>query len=194
MKKYKYSVWLPFEGKRYLIRAYTEKELYEKRAARLQELKEGSRILPPSTTVDKWADTAYDTYKMNNSNLNEMKLRYKKYISPVIGPIPISKVSAVQCQNILNACSGMSFSHVNKLRQELRFIFETALDNELIRKNPTAKTKLPDYVKGERRSITDHERKHLYACYAAYRPFILFILMLECGCRPIRPHSGTFIQ
>lgn len=184
MKEYKYNLWFTYEGKRYRVRADSKEELYEKRAAKLLALKEGSRILSPSTTVEKWASTAFDTYKMNAKNLPEMKMRYKKYVAPVIGPVPISKVTPVQCQNILNGCAGMSFSHVDKLRQEIRFIFESALDNGLIRKNPAAKLNLPEYSKGDRRSITDHERKHLYNCYAQYQPFILFVLMLECGCRP----------
>ena len=147
-KKYTYSLDFTYEGVRYKVRADSKEKLYEKRAAKLQELREDSRILSPSTTVDKWQETAYDTYKMNNKNLPEMKMRYKKYIKPVIGPIPISKVTSVQCQNILNGCAGMSFSHVDKLRQELKFLFESALDNDLIRKNPAARLSLPEYTKG----------------------------------------------
>lgn len=184
MKKYNYSLTFTYEGQRYRVRADSKEMLYEKRAAKLQELKENSRILSPSTTVDRWADVAFDTYKSNTKGLPETKLRYNKYIKPAIGPIPISKVTSVQCQNILNGCAGMSFSHLDKLRQELKFLFESALENELIRKNPAAKIKLPEYTKGTRRSITDQERKHLYAVYESYKPFLFFILMLECGCRP----------
>lgn len=148
------------------------------------ELKEDSRILSPSTTVDQWAPMAFDTYKSSVKGLPEMKMRYNKYVSPVIGRLPISKVTALQCQQILNCCEGMSFSHCNKLRQEIRFLFQTALDNDLIKKDPAARITLPSYNKGVRRSITDHEREHLYKVYEAYPPFILFIMMLRCGCRP----------
>lgn len=183
-KSYKYTLDFRYEGTRYKVRADTKEELYQKKAEKLIELREQSRILTPSTTVDKWANTAYDTYKMHVKGLPEMKLRYNKYIHPAIGRIPISKVTSVQCQNILNGCSGMSYSHLDKLRQELKFIFVSALDNELIRKNPAARLKLPEYIKGSRRSITENEREHLYAVYEQYPPFLLFIIMLECGCRP----------
>lgn len=183
-KDYNYRLTFTYEGKRYTVRADDKAELYEKRARKLLELEQDSKILTPSTTVDKWAMTAYDTYKADVKGLPEMKMRYNKYISPAIGVIPISKVTAIQCQNILNKCSGMSFSHCDKLRQELRFIFESALENDLIRKNPASKIKLPDCSKGSRRSITDDERTHLYAVYGSYKPFLLFILMIECGCRP----------
>ena len=182
--KYKYQKSFTFEGVRYNVKADSVEELYEKMAAKKQELKEGSRILSPSTTVDQWASVAYDTYKASVKGLPAMKLRYNKYISPVIGRIPISKVSSVQCQGILNSCAGMSFSHLDKLRQELRFIFQSALDNGLIRKSPATNVVLPEHSKGLRRSITDQERAHLYKVYEQYPPFILFILMLRCGCRP----------
>lgn len=183
-KQYNYTTTFTFEGKRYYVRADTEPELYRKQAEKLRELEEGTAILSPSTIVDKWADKAFDTYKMDNSNLKEMKLRYKKYISPAIGSIPVSKVTAVQCQNILNGCSGMSFSHLDKLRQEIRFVFKSALNNGLIKKSPAEDLVLPTYKKGSRRSITDQERRHLYTVCESYKPFLLFLLMLECGCRP----------
>lgn len=184
MRKYKYSKDFTYEGHRYKVVADTKEELYEKKAAKLQELKSNSVILTPSTTVKDWSKVCYDTYKSNVKGLTEMKMRYDKYIDPVIGHLPISKVRSIQCQSILNECSGKSFSHLTKLRQELRFIFSTALDNKLIMDDPTTKLKLPDYVKGQRRSITDDERKHLYKVAEEYKPFITFIIMLETGARP----------
>ena len=183
-KEYGYRLRFTYEGKRYEVSADTLEEAYTKKIRKIETLKDRSIIYSPQTTVDKWADICYKTYKSNVKGLPEMLLRYDKYIKPAIGSVPVSKVTAIHCQGILNGCSGMSFSHLDKLRQEIKFIFETAVDNDLIKKNPAAKIKLPEYSKGERRSITDHEREHLYLVYEDYKPFLLFILMLECGCRP----------
>lgn len=184
MKEYKYSKDFTFEGHRYKVRGNSIEEVYERKAKKLQELQSKNRILSPSTTVDQWADMAFDTYKSKVKDLPNIKNRYRKYISPVIGHFQISKVRSIQCQSILNGCEGMSFSHLTKLRQEVKFLFSSALDNHLIAEDPTGRLVLPEYYKGARRSITDHERKHLYAVYANYRPFILFIVMLETGSRP----------
>jgi len=181
---YKYSTTLNYEGRSYRIRANSKEALKLKKEKKLRELKDDTRILSPDTTVDKWAKTAFDTYKKNVKGLPEIKLRYEKYVSPAIGPIPISRVTAVQCQDILNGCAGMSFSHLDKLRQELRFVFESAKDNRLIKDNPAAKIVLPEYVKGKRRSITEYEREHLYKVYNGDHKFLLYIVILECGCRP----------
>lgn len=182
--KYNYTKDFTFEGHRFKVRANTLDELYEKKAEKIAELKKQTKIFSPSTTVDDWAAVCFDTYKSKVKDLPNMKKRYSKYVSPQIGHVQISKVRSIQCQAILNGCEGMSFSHVTKLRQEIRFIFSSALDNRLIQEDPTKRLTLPDHTKGKRRSITDHERKHLYAVYKEYRPFLLFIIMLETGARP----------
>ena len=125
MKKYKYERYFTFENHRYKVVGDTLDEVCEKKAKKLEELKKKSTILSPSTTVDQWAEIAFKTYKSHVKGLKEMKLRYYKYVSPVIGFIPISKVRAIQCQNILNECNNMSFSHVTKLRMEIKFLFSS---------------------------------------------------------------------
>lgn len=184
MKEYKYTKTFTFEGHRYKVRGATLDEVYEKKAKKLQDLKTKSVIVSPSTTVDEWAKLAFDTYKSKVKDLPNIKGRYDKYVHPAIGHVQISKVRSLHCQNILNECEGMSFSHVTKLRQELKFLFTSALDNKLITEDPTTRLTLPEHYKGKRRSITDHERRHLYEVYKKYHPFILFIIMLETGCRP----------
>lgn len=97
---------------------------------------------------------------------------------------PIGSVKSVECQSILNNCAGMSFSHCDKLKQELAFIFERAVENQIIPVNPAKNLRLPDCEKGERRSITDEEREHFLLCYEKDPDYILFNVMLNCGCRP----------
>ena len=184
MKKYRFTKDFTFEGRRYKIRADSIDELYEKKIQKISELETKSIIVSPDTTVDQWAEMAFKTYKSRVKDLPNMILRYNKYVSPQIGHVQIAKVRSIHCQEILNQCAGMSFSHLTKLRQELKFLFSSALDNKLIESDPSVRLVLPEYVKGERRSITEHEKKHLYLVYEKYRPFILFIIMLETGSRP----------
>lgn len=184
MKKYKLSTTFTYNEKKYWIRADTVEELYMKKANKLRDLKENVIIYDSSVSVDAWAEISFDTYKSDVKGLEDIKKRYKKYVSPRIGTHPIGTVKAVECQAVLNDCSGMSFSHCEKLRQEMKFLFETAVDNQLIPHNPAKKLKLPDYTKGSRRSITENERKHLLAVYENDSTYLLFIIMLYCGCRP----------
>lgn len=184
MKEYKYQKYFTYEGHRYKVVGNTLEEVLEKKIKKIEELKSNSVILSPGTTVDQWSNIAYDTYKSHVKGLPEMKLRYKKYISPVIGFLPISKVKPVQLQNILNDCSGMSFSHLSKMRMEIRFLFSSALDNQLIKSDPAKKLIIPQYTKGKRRTITDYESEVLYKVVEVYKPFLFFRIMLETGSRP----------
>lgn len=184
MKEYTFTKDFTYEGKRYKVRGNSLEEVIEKKIKKLKELEKNTVILTPHTTVDQWAEEAFKVYKSHVKGLPEMKMRYNKYISPVIGSMPISKVRAVQCQEILNECSGMSFSHLTKLRQEIKFLFSSAMDNQLIDSDPAARLVLPENLKGSRRSITDHERTHLQKVFDQYEPFLFFRIMLETGARP----------
>lgn len=184
MKKYNYNINFIYEGKRYYIHADTMEELYSKKANKIRDLKENNIVYDSDVSVDRWADIAFDTYKRDVKGLEDIKKRYKKYVSPSIGSRRIGTVRAVECQNILNDCAGMSFSHCEKLKQEMSFLFEAAVDNQIIQFNPAKKIKLPDCTKGSRRSITDHERKHLLAVYEKDPAYLLFFIILKTGCRP----------
>lgn len=184
MKRYNYTTTFKYQGKKYWVHADTLEELYTKKANRLRDLEENTVIYDSSVPVDSWADIAFDTYKGNVQGLDDIKKRYKKYVGAHIGTRPIGTVKAVELQAILNECKGMSFSHCEKLRQEISFLFETAVDNKLIQDNPAKKLRLPEYTKGERRSITENERKHLLKVCKKDPAYLLFFVILKCGCRP----------
>lgn len=181
---YNYRISFTYLGKRYWVKGNTVEEVYTRKANKLRDLKENIIIYDSKISVDVWADKVFETYKQDKKSLYDIKNRYQKYVSPYIGHKSIGSIKAVECQTILNKCSGMSYSHCNKLKQELSFIFEMAVDNQMIPFNPAKKLRLPEYSKGERRSITDNERKHLIAVYQKDPSYLLFILILKCGCRP----------
>ena len=53
MKKYKHQKYFTMDGHRYVVRADTLEELYEKMAAKKQEIREGSTTLRQGT-VNEW--------------------------------------------------------------------------------------------------------------------------------------------
>lgn len=185
MKDYKYRTTFTYNGKRYSVYADSKADLYEKRARKLLELENDSKILSPSTTVSEWTKEALTTYKSSVSPkvMETMKYRIDKYILSEIGSLPVSKVRPVQCQEILNAAAGMSQSQVKKLSQELHFIFETAKENDLIKKNPADKLVKPKCYAGSRQALTAYETK-VFLKVAEDPKYKLFLLMYYCGCRP----------
>ena len=182
--QYKYRKTFTYEGKRYQIYGNTLDEVYEKKQKKLAALREETILYTGAMTVAQWTEKALEVYKVNVKNLDTMERRINKHILKKIGSFPIKKVTPLQCQEIMNAQAGMSFSHVTKVMQELKFIFESAVNNDIIKKNPAANVIRPVYSKGKRRSLTDHEKDHLLKLFAASDKYILFELMYYLGCRP----------
>ena len=183
-KKYKYRKYFTFEGKQYQVYGDTLDEVYEKKQKRLLELKEGRIRYTGNMTVREWTEQALKTYKANVKNLKDMESRINKHILSEIGSRPLKSVTPIQCQKILNAQAGMSFSHITKLYQELQFIFSTAVKNRLIPFDPTDDLVKPKGIKGHRRSLTDKETEHFLNVCDQDKGFVLFELMYYCGCRP----------
>lgn len=181
--EYKYRKSFTFGGKRYWVKGQTLEEVYSKMANRRRDLEEGRVIISGNTTVEEWSYRALAIHKSKTDNYQNTLLQLRKHILPAIGPLPIKSVKPIQLDEIMQAQEGMSYSHVTKIYQLLKFIFRTAKANELIIKDPTENLLRPKCVKGSRRSITAHERKHLLECFDRC-DFRLFELMLFCGCRP----------
>ena len=185
-KQYKFRTTFTFNGKRYVVRANSERELIEKRTEKLRDLREGKVMIGPNMTVKSWAEQALATYKPNVSDrvMESMQLRMNKHIYSAIGNMPIRSVKPMHCQQIMNAQIDMSFSHIRKLSQELHFIFRTAVENKIILENPADHIVVPSGKKGSRRSLTETEKKHFLTACDLDPAFNLFLLMYYCGCRP----------
>lgn len=186
MKKYKVRKTFTFDGKRYSAYGDSEKEALFRMFEKKKALEEGKVTVSGSMTVSEWTEIAISAYKQNVSPevMKDMMMRIRKHILSAIGYRALRSVKPLDCQAIMNKCSGMSFSHIQKLTQELRFIFSTAVQNKLILENPAQYITLPKAVKGKRQSLTEDERKvFLRACEGTDR-FRVFQLMYYCGCRP----------
>ena len=186
MKKYKIRKTFTFDGKRYEAYGDTEKEALLKMFEKKKALEEGKVTVSGSMTVSEWTEIALSSYKGNVSPgvMKDMRLRIQKHILSVIGYKTLKAVKPLDCQAIINRSSGMSFSHVQKLSQEMNFIFSTAVQNKLILENPAEHIVKPRAEKGKRQSLTEEERRvFLKVCESTDR-FRVFQLMYYCGCRP----------
>lgn len=170
-------------GIRHYVTGKTEEEAIVKRERLRMKLEAQSHS---SVLFADWSEIALDTYKPNVSDKyrNQMRTRLTKHIIPVIGKKPLSRISLIDCQRILNNISSMSRSTITKVDQELKFYFEKAIDSNLLDKNPAEKTVRPNGYTHKRRSLTQEERTAFLIVADQDPRFILFELMLYCGCRP----------
>ena len=187
MPNAKFTKTFTFRGKRYYAYGATEAEAIEQKVRLQHKLESDSVTKGGNMTVREWAEIAYATFKpkVSPEYMEQMKMRLDKYILPAIGSMPVNTVQYFHCQQILNSLSGMSNSHITKVRQELSFLFDAARKNQMITKNPAADLERPKGYTNKRRSLTADERTHfLKVAAAAPGRYMLFLIMLYTGCRP----------
>lgn len=182
---YKIDRTFTYEGKRYRIRANSEEEYYEKKVNKIRDISEGRVVLHGAMRVSDWVNICIDTYKTNlaESGRKAMRGRMNKWVLSSIGTLSLKQVKPLHCQAIMNNLSGMSWSQVDRVYHELRFVFDKAVENNLILKNPAKNIVKPSSEKGHRRAISSKEREHLLKVADQEPRFILFLFMLFCGCR-----------
>lgn len=182
---YKYRKTFAFEGKRYDVKANTLEDLYTKIANKKRDLQEQLHLVPDDVTVARWTEVCIESYKPNCSEVykDQVLRRLRKHMCSQIGDISVRSVRPVQLQAILNAQAGASDSHIKKLYQEIRFVFRKAKQNHLIAEDPSEYLERPRGYKNTRRSLTEKEREHFLLVCEKDPRFVLFKLMLFCGCR-----------
>ena len=185
--KYKYvRKTFTFNGRRYEVTGKTEREAMRKMIEKQIALENDEVSVNGNTLLKDWYKTAFGAYKPNVSAryMNQCLGRFQKHVIDDIGRYPLSQITPLQLQTILNRQKGKSRSHITKLHQDLFFVFDMARKNHMINKNPAADLVRPIGTNHKRRSLTDDERQHLLNVIPTDPRFIFFELMLYCGCRP----------
>lgn len=187
-----------FDGKRYTARGKTEPEAVKKMLQMQLDLEKGKVILESKMSVRAWTERAIETYKTNQKEITKEKYvaRINHCILEEIGDMPLDRVKPLQCQEVLNKQAGKSKTQVNEVYNGLKFIFGKAVENGLLNTSPAEYIVRPQYTNNKRRTITDTERNHLIPILQSDSRFIVFALMLFCGCRPseaMNVHRNDFV-
>ena len=185
-KKYEFRKSFTFEGKRYEAYGHTEKEALMRMFEKQRALEEGRVTISGNMLVSTWAKIAIDSYKrnLNDKGRNDMWLRVNKHILSKIGSMTVKSIKHIQCQALMNDLEGYSWSTVQKVYQDLQFIFRTALQNHIILENPAKDVFRPDAEKGQRKDLSKNERVAFLKAVGDTDKFRVFELMFYCGCRP----------
>lgn len=175
-----------YGGKRYFVRGESETDAIMKMANKIRDLEEGKIIVNSNTTVESWANICVEQYKTNLApiTLTNYKAKMNRWIISQIGLYKVSEIKPLHCQKILNSMEGMADDTIKKVRQMLFFIFDKAVENEMILKNPAARLTVPAGTKETRRAITDNERRYILQVAKSNPKYLYFLFMLFCGCRP----------
>ena len=192
-KDYLFTTTFTFEGRRYKVRADSEKELITKMALKKRDLEDGRKKISRGMLVSDWSKEFLEVYvRQTVSKATFVNyLQIDRYLASQFCGRILADVKSIECQRIINNLSGKSASYVTKVRQYLFRLFDTAVDNGLIRENPARKLSMPKCQDGTHRALTDAERQLLLKV-CEYHPAGLWVkTMLYTG---IRPGETTLIQ
>ncbi|MBQ8494507.1 MAG: hypothetical protein IJ465_01985, partial [Clostridia bacterium] len=128
---------------------------------------DGELCTGSSPTVSDWYQQWRRLYKepadLTAKSLSAYDEKFRNYIRPAIGHMKLRDVREQHLQQILHAQSGMSHSHLVKLRSLMQQLFRRARKSRLIVFDPSEDLSLPAYRRGTRRSLTDAERRAFLA-------------------------------
>ena len=140
-------------------------------------------------SVDAWFSFWLDDIKgeaIRYGTRQAYRTRYNSRIRSEIGRMALSEVRPFHCQRIINQAqeAGESEWSLKKIRVILKAIFEAAVDNMMIEKNPVTKNvKILRQEKKEPRVLTLSEQDELLRKASGSAHYDAFRFILETGVR-----------
>lgn len=139
--------------------------------------------------VDAWFEYFLNEVKGNTIRPNTRRYyreRFERNIKDHIGKMLLSEVKPIRCQHILNSMAPTyAESTIYQCRLILYTLFQTAVDNDIIMKNPVKRTvKCPESKKAkERRVLTIQEQKAFLDAAFGTSNYNQFSFLLQTGLR-----------
>lgn len=146
------------------IRAKTIKELKQK----VDDFK-STQIFSKdeNMTVEAWSEIWFEIYKstLKVTTQNFYKTLLKSHILPKIGRLKLKDVKRTDCQSLLNDMGKkeLSIKTVREVKNTLLSLFEYAVDDDYLIKNPARRLKATGVPQETRRALTKKERKQYLA-------------------------------
>lgn len=153
------------------------------------EVNNNLNIVEPSTTLDQWFEKWMLVYK-NDAIRPNTKRHYthifKAHISPTLGVLPISEITQLQIQGLINKKKkdGYQWETQNKIRVLLLDMFNRALQDDFVRKNPARGVRTASNRPiNERRVLTAEEQALFFECSAGTFYHNMFVVAINTGLR-----------
>lgn len=176
-----------YHGKRYDVYGKTEKELERKKRKKIAQIKEAEKKPDSSILLKTWANECIDVYKSNLSYRTYDNYSYAldHYILKDLGNYRLNEIKPLDCQRCLNKLKGLSKFTIGHTYQIMNFVFQKAVENDLLSKNPASNiTKPKGNSYKHRRALNVYEEKVFLNSVKQHPHKLVFLLMYDCGCRP----------
>lgn len=147
-------------------------------------------LTPTTVTFEQWANNWLTTYKEGSVRDVTLERSYKgpldKHIIPYFGRMRLSEIRPVHVHRFSQTKAGYSYSQQHKLKLILSDIFERALENDLISKNPAKRIKLSKGAddRTKVKQAYTYDQAQIFVSFARRHPFGAGpIILIKTGMR-----------
>lgn len=177
------------DGKYHRVAVYgkTQKEVLEKAAKIKADFEQGILIENPNMTFREMGELWIGNCKpdVSQAHRNSYIAILKNHLYPAFGSIKLKELKPLHLQIVINAMSvsGYATATMKNIRMTARQILETAIENNLMRKNVFKKITIPSKPEKERRALDDAEIRLVTENWRGHRMCLAAMIMLYCGLR-----------
>jgi len=173
----------------------TRKEVADKIAQALQELKSGTFVEPTQTTFGDWLDkwlTSYKKSQLKPSTYESYEMLINVHIKPALGKVPLAKLQAHMLQSFYNeklekgradGKGGLSTRMVRYLHAIIRQALQQAVKEGLLARNVADATSPPTVKNKQMRPLTEDELLGFFEAAKEDRLFPAYVLAATTGLR-----------
>lgn len=193
-KNNRYIFQKMFEGERISITAQTLGELRVKKNEALCRIDKGGKINSDKSKItlndyfDYWMATFAKSGRKATTCTN-YKSYYNTYIKNTVGTKQITKIAKADFQRIINEMvqDGKKHSTMSNLKSCLNIVFECALDDDIIIKNPAKNLQVPQ-TESKKRTAIEQRQIDLFMDYVKNNEqysysYPAFIILFNLGLR-----------
>lgn len=177
-------------GQRTSVYGDTLKEVKNKLAEATTNDIRKQNIVNVNTTLDDWFDMWMDVYKTPVIRLSTKRIYddvYNTKISPVLGGHKISEITKIQVTSLVNDLGrqGYEWGTLNRVRVLLIDMFDRAMEDDFVTKNPARGVRLPkNKPANDPKALTREEQDLFFECSAGTFYHNLFVVAVNTGLRP----------
>lgn len=158
-------------GTRKTLYSMDLQELRDKYNTAVYENRKKMNIVDDGTTLDDFFDIWINEYKykiIRENTKQGYKAVYRKHISPTLGKRKLLDITALMVRALINSLDrqGFGYETKNRVRIMLLDIFDKALMDSYVNRNPVKGIRLLRDEKKEIRVLTKEEQVEFFECAA----------------------------
>ena len=185
---YRTGVTVGYDENGKMIRKYVVAKTISELEKKIMEIKiqigAGMNLLHDDELFGDYARMWFNSYKVN-CGLNTRAM-YEHIITKrldMISGLPVKDIKPIHLQNVINEYSDLPRT-CEQIRMTLRQIFNRAIADGLIVRNPAADIELPRHIKKEKRALTNEEKAAVMSADLTDRERAFIMIAYGCGLRP----------